>query len=109
MIPINNSDLAWLIVSDHNQDNNLPYEELRNDILNPETDQWIYDHYGISMGNYQPSVGGLSFSDVGSTYCVALVTFCLEIGIFNGAYVGDEQSQSLQVGGNYDTNAIHTY
>ncbi len=40
IIPINNSDTAWLIVSDYNQDNNLLYDELREDILDPEIDQW---------------------------------------------------------------------
>ncbi len=40
MLPINNSDTAWLIVTDYNQDNYIPFEELREDILNPETNQW---------------------------------------------------------------------
>jgi hypothetical protein len=40
MIPINNSDTAWLIVSDYNQDNNLPYEDLRDDVLNPDVNNW---------------------------------------------------------------------
>jgi hypothetical protein len=40
MIPINNSDTAWLIVSDYNQDNDLPYEELREDVANPNVNEW---------------------------------------------------------------------
>jgi hypothetical protein len=40
IIPINNSDTAWLVVSDFNQENSLPSEDLRNDILNPDTEQW---------------------------------------------------------------------
>ncbi len=40
MIPINNSDTAWLIITDYNQDNGKFYEELRNDVLNPNTEQW---------------------------------------------------------------------
>ena len=44
MTPINNSDTAWLIVSDYNQDNDLPYEDLREDILNPEVDGWWWQH-----------------------------------------------------------------
>ncbi len=43
MIPINNSDTAWLIVADYNQDNNLPYEELREDIVNPEINQEVIE------------------------------------------------------------------
>ena len=41
MTPINNSDTAWLIVSDYNQDNGKFYEELREDILNPEINNWL--------------------------------------------------------------------
>ncbi len=57
MTPINNSDTAWLIVSDYNQDNNLPYETLREDIHNPDTDQWAYESgngclIGSIMGDY---------------------------------------------------------
>ncbi len=40
MIPINNSDTAWLIVADYNQDNDLPYEDLRDDILNCNVNDW---------------------------------------------------------------------
>ncbi len=42
MTPINNSDTAWLIVSDFNQDNNLPYEDLREDIISPDNNQWVF-------------------------------------------------------------------
>jgi hypothetical protein len=44
MIPINNSDTAWLITADFNQDNNLPYLDLIEDINNPETDQWSIEN-----------------------------------------------------------------
>jgi hypothetical protein len=47
MTPINNSDTAWLIVSDYNQDNNLPYEELREDLANPNVCQWLREGYGL--------------------------------------------------------------
>lgn len=41
MTPINNSDLAWLIVADYNQDNNIGFPiDLREDVLNPETNNW---------------------------------------------------------------------
>ncbi len=65
MLPINNSDTAWLIVSDFNQDNNKFYEELREDILNPETNDWIYEHFvymqvgsdGIGVGSIVGATG----------------------------------------------------
>ncbi len=50
MIPINNSDTAWLIVADYNQDNSLFYEDLREDVLNPTINNWSHDfeyHYNI--------------------------------------------------------------
>jgi hypothetical protein len=50
MTPINNSDTAWLIVSDYNQDNNLPYETLREDVHNPDTDQWHWESFAINQG-----------------------------------------------------------
>jgi hypothetical protein len=53
MIPINNSDLSWLIVTDYNQDNNLPYLDLLEDIINPNTNDWCY----IDDSSHQ-NVGG---------------------------------------------------
>ncbi len=44
MIPINHSDTAWLIITDYLQDNNLPYEDLREDILNPEINNWDWEN-----------------------------------------------------------------
>jgi hypothetical protein len=49
MTPINNSDTAWLIVSDYNQENNLPYEELREDVLTSDSHQWHHEYLGIIM------------------------------------------------------------
>lgn len=60
MVPVNNSDLAWLVVSDYNQDNDIGFpDDLREDIYNPAIDQWTAQHIGIvesdrvgnSMGN----------------------------------------------------------
>ncbi len=48
MIPINNSDTAWLIVTDYNQDNNLPYIDLREDVLNPEINDWMFHYHDFS-------------------------------------------------------------
>ncbi len=54
MTPINNSDTAWLIVSDYNQDNGKFYEDLREDVLNPVTNDGCYDY------EYNPNWRGLS-------------------------------------------------
>lgn len=57
MLPINNSDTAWLIVADYNQENNLHYEDLKEDVLNPNVNQWCweYDDYEEACGE---KVGG---------------------------------------------------
>lgn len=71
MIPVNNSDLAWLVIADYNQDNNIGFpDELREDVYNPEVDQSTWEsprtnHIGgyshIQVGG---SIGGL---DVGGS------------------------------------------
>lgn len=63
LIPINNSDTAWLIVADYNQDNNLPYEDLKEDIISPNVDEWFleYAHPFYRSG----SVGGFEHQCVG--------------------------------------------
>jgi hypothetical protein len=44
VIPINNSDTAWLIVSDYNQDNSIGYPDcLREDIACPDVDWWFQE------------------------------------------------------------------
>lgn len=53
MTPINNSDLAWLVVSDYNQDNDIGYPDaLREDIYNPEINTWCweYDEFAQDVG-----------------------------------------------------------
>ena len=90
MIPINNSDTAWLIVSDYNQDNNIPYEDLREDVLNPETNHWIYLHrylnvigpVGISGYVSQGEVGDDDEAGVGGGLCSKTV------GFYDENYVG---------------------
>jgi hypothetical protein len=56
MIPINNSDTAWLIVSDYLQDNGKYFDELRNDILNPEINDEISLILAVSFQSF--CVGG---------------------------------------------------
>ncbi len=64
MNPINNSDTAWLIVTDYNQDNDLFYEDLREDILNPEINSWFaggdYNHASVGNGWDGNFVGDIS-------------------------------------------------
>jgi hypothetical protein len=44
MLPINNSDIAWLIVSDYNQDNDIGFpDSLREDIVDPDINHWYWE------------------------------------------------------------------
>jgi hypothetical protein len=60
MIPINNSDTAWLITTDFNQEHNLPYEDLKQDIISPDTNQWVFeeDYGGVKLETVIHGVGG---------------------------------------------------
>ena len=50
LIPINNSDTAWLIVADFNQDNSIGYPDcLRDDIISPNINDWDHHEY---VGNF---------------------------------------------------------
>jgi len=94
MIPINNSDTAWLIVTDYNQENNLPYEELREDILNPETNHWIWE-LNVHMIIASCTVGSDDFGEVGGDY------FSTEEAVGDSEeHVGGENNCSNYVGGN---------
>lgn len=62
MIPINNSDTAWLVVADWNQENGKYYEELRADVYSIETDQWHCTWRSIRVG----TMGGVGGSSSGS-------------------------------------------
>jgi len=66
MIPINNSDTAWLIVSDYNQDNGKFYEDLREDVNDPDVDQWhyVYRLGGMSVGSRMNHLGGIDIWDI---------------------------------------------
>lgn len=73
MIPINNSDLAWLIVSDYNQDNDIGCPEaLRDDVNEPQVNDWRYEYRadwigGIPEGSYVGS-GAIGTRNVGCDY-----------------------------------------
>jgi hypothetical protein len=65
MLPINNSDTAWLIVSDFNQDNSIGYSDcLREDIANPEINQDIIDQVlGSGAGTRYSNIRGVSSNE----------------------------------------------
>jgi hypothetical protein len=94
MNPINHSDTAWLIVSDYNQDNGLFYEDLREDVLNPEISQWkfewrLYNGIGCITGDTD-AVGGttIGFSSVGSPHSIVGEISVVGNGSIEGRLVG---------------------
>lgn len=63
MMPINNSDLTWLILADYNQDNDiLGADDLREDIYCPIINHWHYDHLIGSPQVGTPHVVGSDFN-----------------------------------------------
>jgi hypothetical protein len=62
MIPINNSDTAWLVVSDFNQDNAIGYpDDLREDVLNPDINDWdnrLIEGDGVGARGRISNIGG---------------------------------------------------
>jgi len=91
MIPINNSDTAWLIVTDYNQDNNLPYEELREDVYNPAINQWEFEY----------KFGVIGVGDVGIGYVGDVGIGYVGVGYVGvGGYVGSGYVGYGGVGGN---------
>ncbi len=68
MLPINNSDTAWLIVADYNQDNDKFHEELREDVLNPDANIWDWEIQTSRIGGVLigENIGGeTGFGDIG--------------------------------------------
>jgi hypothetical protein len=97
MIPINNSDTAWLIVSDYNQDNGKYHEELREDVLDPDVSQWHYTYRRAGEG-VGPNMG----KDAGSEYWDILGVEFREVGIpmfFTGIFEVGEINDGQFVGG----------
>jgi len=91
MIPINNSDTAWLIVSDYNQDNGKYYNELREDVYNPEVNEWDWEFTYINVG------GGISNVNE-HLHCASLVGDQIDGAGLGG--VGDGCGGGYYVGGN---------
>jgi hypothetical protein len=88
MVPVNNSDTAWLVVADYNQDNDLPYENLIDDIANPDVNDWCYLFpYYYKSGIVFPS-GELSYAAFG---------------------VGGGTSLSVKIGGDFNLGEVGTF
>ncbi len=106
MIPINNSDTAWLIVSDYNQENDKFYEDLREDVLNPTTNLWVWEYslLNAGFGIMEFGVGSLGGGfEVGDRSCFEDQTASRSVGgLGNNAgslWVGGIQSF---IGGSHD-------
>lgn len=90
MIPINNSDTAWLITADYNQDKDIGFpEELREDVLNPEVNQW----YGSDVPSYHSDCVGSCLTGFGTALGPSIKT------IGGGTEVGSFDTD-VGVGGN---------
>lgn len=63
MVPINNSDTAWLIVADYNQDNGIGFPDaIREDVLNPDCNNWQDEKRNIHrVGSVSNGVGSIQF------------------------------------------------
>ena len=109
MTPINNSDTAWLIVSDYNQDNNLPYEDLREDILNPQINDDYFEDISSGVGDNHKGVAAMPVNNIGGRgqRVGSISGFAIEsrgnfrVGEPNGGMTG-ELAQGGYVGGNYN-------
>jgi hypothetical protein len=105
MVPINNSDTAWLILTDYNQDNDLPHEELREDIISPDVNSWYLEHVDIQVGggiisiDVEINVYIYSTNSVGDGFLTGTGN---TIGVFGERVGGNLWCGSL-VGGYYDT------
>jgi hypothetical protein len=102
MVPINNSDTAWLIVSDFNQDNDKHYEDLREDVLNPEINEWHWENedvLGSKVGVRLCNIGGVSFERNGEVGIEYLPHPNPVFG--HGGQVGGVINASQLVGSNY--------
>lgn len=93
MIPINNSDTAWLIVADYNQDNSIGYPDfLRDDVNDPEVDCWsmeLYQKQDKFTGTHRNYVGAGSSAmaqGVGRVGCCSGTIFVGET--IDGRFVG---------------------
>jgi hypothetical protein len=96
LIPINNSDTAWLIVSDFNQDNGRFYEDLREDVLNPDVNNWNFEFISSKHVGTEENVDeALGTEDVGDGNTTQSPTNGGHVGGYinqwiNGGFVGSQ-------------------
>jgi hypothetical protein len=100
MIPINNSDTAWLIVADWNQDNGKYHEELREDVNNPDINQWSWQLFDDGVGGKievvssgDKTAGSIGYSTVGD--------IANNFNNFGFLEIGGVRAGSKMVGTNY--------
>ncbi len=98
MIPINNSDTAWLVVSDYNQENGKYYEDLREDIYNPNVNDWNWAYAFTGVGISISPVGNDILVRVG---CIDTVGTNIVHGTIFGPDLGPcYYTTGIWVGGN---------
>lgn len=97
MLPINNSDTAWLIVADFNQENDKSHEELRKDVISPDVNQWVYEN-----GMHQVGVGEIQVGDslVGDKQFIVGDDHS-RVGCDTSIVAGDYSMYGDLVGGNF--------
>ncbi len=103
MIPINNSDTAWLIVADYNQENDKFHKELREDVNNPEVNCQIIASDWDWLANVSYVGGGAILGEIGGEFKENKGVGSLESNE-SITYVGDYYYIGSLVGGNlHDT------
>lgn len=98
MLPINNSDLTWLVVADYNQDNDIGYpDDLREDVDNPAINDWHINYRLIGVGTVGKS-NRISSANVGDYS--RMVGMGMDIQESNGSHRPGAFLYSGYVGGN---------
>lgn len=109
MVPVNNSDLAWLITADYNQDNGKYHEELREDVINPDVNGGDWEFRCLLINRTENNfvvyyAGAVHGENVGgsvrSSSSVVGGGDLGNIGGFSGHWTEDRYPPL--VGGNYD-------
>jgi hypothetical protein len=101
MIPINNSDTAWLIVADYNQDNGIFHEELREDVYNPNLNDWNFEFItSKNVGTEDDLEEALGVEGVGDGNTTQAPTNGGHVGGYinqwiNGGFVGSQLFSDL--------------
>ncbi len=104
MLPRNNSDTAWLIVSDYNQDNDIGFpDNLREDIIDPDINHWYWEWNntvtipGINPNAIVNAVGFFGAVGGGGSSYASLISE--PVGNAYGRIGGEDNTNNV-VGGN---------